>query len=770
MRAVLTPWALLLVLGIAFAPNALAQESDDAPASRQTVGAVEEIVVRARRRDEFLEDTPVAVTALSPRTLSEHVVVQLDDVQDLVPNAVFRLGPAGSQNIRIRGVGTGNRSLAFDPGVGIYVDGVFLPRAIGTIIDIIDVEQIEVLRGPQGTLFGKNTVGGAVNVTTIKPTDVLEGSVLVRPGNLGTIDTRLMMNVPIVEDTLAARFAFASTNRDGYVYNRFRDDGLSDRHSIAFLGSLRYRPVDDLTIDVTGTWAHQRSRSLGGQCVFVREVGTAALAPPGFYPNCRESQPFDVEADTLQIANDETYGVWGIANWDVGDAGPLENLNVRSLTSWREQRPRYRFDLDNTKFFVAQISTAGGSIADGEPGFQRQVSQELQANGQALDGRLSYVGGFFAFWEDGNQNESVFALPDTLNQLTQSNISIDNFTWALFGQATADLTDWMSLTGGIRYTEDTKRLDFEQGDPRADFPASTQSGGRTFPAWTPMGSLALTAPEDWIYEAQLDHLMGYFTYSRGFKGGGFNAVSGSETAEGVDFSFEPETLDNFELGLKTIAADGRLTLNLAFFLGKYDDIQETSFRDIGDDSGNLQRLTLNAAEATIQGIEAEVQLLPAEGWQVSGNIGYLDARYDSFPDGFSDLDGQPIDRSGQRLRGVPELQSFLAVQYSFALDDLGPEWLEGWLTPRVEWTYQGSILMLGPEVPAATQRGVNLLNARLSYDFAGDRAQVALWAKNLTDQAYFDSALPLVSTFGTFSRYYEPPRTFGAEISYRFGS
>ena len=174
--------------------------------SRRATTRVEEIVVSARKRDEFLEDTPVSVTALGADTLREVGVTQLSDIQDLVPNLQFRSGRNGiTAGVQIRGIGTASPELAFDPGVGIYVDGVYLPRAFGQIVDVIDVEQIEVLRGPQGTLFGKNTVGGAINLTTVKPQPVPEAFVLARPSNFGRIFTEAMVNLPVVEDLLFSR-------------------------------------------------------------------------------------------------------------------------------------------------------------------------------------------------------------------------------------------------------------------------------------------------------------------------------------------------------------------------------------------------------------------------------------------------------------------------------------------------------------------------------------------------------------------------------------
>ncbi len=752
--------------------------------SRRQVKTVEEIVVQARRREEFLEDTPVSVTALSQTTLRESGVQRLDQIQSLVPNLAFQSDNTGAATqIRIRGVGTSTPDIGFDPGVGVYVDGVFLPRAFGTLVDIVDVEQIEVLRGPQGTLFGKNTVGGAINITTVKPRDELEGFVMVRPGNFERVDTRFTINTPIgsgwLGERLFTRFSFATTNTPGYSFNSTRNEPLNGRNSIAVLGSFRFLPRDDVTIDLSGTWSRDSNNGIAQQCVPVRtDAPLVALSPPGFFQDCAETEPFETHANVSMLTDLESYGTWMTAAWDVGEVPVFGDISVKSLTSWREQKPRIRFDVDQTRFDVVQLSSAGGSILDGTPGFQRQIMQEGQLNGSALDGDLDYVAGAFGFWEKGFDDRASYVLPPgeggvPLDRLTNAPINISNWTWALYGQATYDLLEWMSLTGGLRYTQDKKGLTFMQFDPRTGEEFADEAGSKIFDAWTPMASLALTTPEDLIDETPLDHLMGYFTYSAGFKGGGFNGVATGQGGggQGPAFSFDPETLDNFEIGFKMIAFDQRATLNTSFFWGNYDDIQVTQIRDAGLDANGvpaIARVTDNAAEATTKGFEIELHARPIDGLLFTGNVGYTDAVYDEFPDALSDYTGEPIDRSGDRFLFVPKLQTFVALQYSMAVPGLEGSPMQGWFTPRVEWAYQSSVQWLGPEVPQATQPGYNLLNARFSYDFWDDRAQVALWAKNLLDVAYFSNATAIVSTFGITTRGFSPPRTYGGELSYHF--
>jgi len=773
---------------------ASAQEETAEGVSRRKATTVEEIVVTARKREELLEDTPLSITALTSAQLDDAGVTRLDDIETLVPNLNFQMSSDdAAANIRIRGIGTPQAvAIAFDPGVGVYVDGVFLPRTIGTLLDVVDIAQVEVLRGPQGTLFGKNTVGGAINITTVRPHRDLEGSLLIRPGNRDQLFTRAVLNAPLgvpwLGERLFTRVAFSSTNDRGYVLNRYQGEHQywNDRASLAFLGSLRFQPVDELTFDVAGTWTRDHSHGKGGRCVFVRQtaLGTAAgdlrLA-------CEENRNFDIDVNVAQISDVESYGTWGTGTWEVGELGWFEGVTLKSISAWREQIPRFRLDADMTSLpAVKRASFGGDDPSDGEERSQRQVSPALQAHARSWQDRIEMVGGAFAQWETGSDATALQLLADSANSITLNERFISNWTWALYGQATVNPLEWLSLTAGVRFTEEKKGLrarTTNPADPDAA-PLLDLSRKKKFNAWTPMASISLSAPEWLLDRLPIEHLMSYFTYSRGFRGGGFNGVI-NPTARALD-QFDPEYLDSFEIGAKGIALDERLTLNVAFFLGKYDDIQVLSQsqldRDVnGDGIPDIEQTTLNAAKATIRGAEIELVALPLRGLQINGSIGLLESEYDDFGKGCipgddennaalecppSDLDGMLIDRTGESFTNTPKFTSNVTLQYSLPLPIDGV-W-GGFVTPRLDWYYQSRVHFLGPEVAAANQPGYNLLDARLSYDFFDERAQVALWAKNLTDEVYLGHVTPLTTSFGIAQRFFQSPRTFGGEVSYRF--
>lgn len=772
--------ALVAVVAVAVAQPLPAQQSGR---------AIEEIVVTARRRDELLIDTPVSVTALNATELRDAGVTRLDNIRDLVPNLQFSVGRENQEGyIRLRGVGTASGEMVFDPGVAVYVDGVFLPRMIGQLVDVIDVGQVEVLRGPQGTLFGKNSVGGAINITTIKPHEEVEGQLLVSAGNFDTVRTRASLNVPLVEDRLLSRFAFATNTTQGFARNELLDLGVSDQASMTFLGSLRWLVNDDITVDLSGTWGRDHGHGRGGQCRIINDNGLGIALVPGFREACESSRPFRFRGDVASLSDTASWGTWGTVTWDALQ-GPVD-LEVKSITSWREQKPRHRSESDNTEFPVLSLDFSGD---DGNGSWsQRQISEELQTNLSTWEDRLSLVSGVFAFWERGNAPTTVKALTGVLNVETQSTTTIDNWSWAIYSHAVLDPVEWLSLTAGIRYTQDKKGATFFLVDRGAGTPpGDLATGSEVFDAVTPTASIGLKPTDSILDTLHLDRGLFYFTYSQGFRGGGFNSLINVQGVQGTELpGFRPETLDNFEIGLKTLAFDGRVGFNLAAFYGKYDDIQVFSTRATGDlddplGSITIQTLTQNAAKATVQGLEAEFSVNPIDPLRVHGSIGVLDTEYDDFgkncdpsePIGrqncaISDVAIQPveeqfIDRSGQSFNLSPDLTTHVAVSYEIPLDNAPYDFLRGRVTPRLDWNYQSRMHVLGPEAPDAWQRGFHLLHLRLSYDLYDERAQIALWARNLTDENWFDRA-ETYPILGFLARYYQPPRTFGGEISYRF--
>jgi iron complex outermembrane receptor protein len=516
--------------------------------------------------------------------------------------------------------------------------------------------------------------------------------------------------------------------------------------------------------------------------VFVNEDAPLKNVVPGFVESCKRSEPFSIATNVHGISDVQSMGVWGGLDWDLGQVGPVD-LSLRTLGSWRQQLPRINEDLDSTPQEVIKISSIGDPPFNGFPGFQQQWSYEFQVNGSTWQDRINLVSGVFAFWENGRFEPTILAGPQaTPLDVNLSRTSIDNWTWALFAQGTADIWDWLSVTGGLRFTQDKKGLSVFNRDPRFPLnPAELQGDeSKVYDRWTPMGSIVLRPPQPWLDSTPIERGMFYFTYAKGFKGGGFNGVLGAGTDELT--TFLPEKLDNFEIGFKTTSFDDRLTLNLALFYGIYNDVQVITIQSFEDPTNpavgsRTERVTQNA-DGTIQGIEVEAHAMPIDNLEMIGSFGYVDATYDDFENASDELafclQATPIeqcqrDRSGESFDRVPRMQASVAVQYSYAVDLDGPDWLDGYFVPRVDWSYRSDYHLLSRQIEAAIQHGYHLLGARFAYEFLDDRrAYVALWAKNLTDESYFTEATPITGTFGSTTRYFQWPRTFGLEASYRF--
>lgn len=759
---------------------------------------VEEIVISARRRSELLEETPISVTVLSDAALQATGTTQINELQNLVPNlSIFRTGSGQTVSIVTRGVGN-FPFVYYDQGTPLYVDGVVLSRNAGSVLDIVDISQIEVLRGPQGTLFGKNSVGGAVSITTVKPQPEMQGYASIRAGGLGTFDSRAMINVPVIEDQLFVRVNFASFARNGYYTNTITGEKLSDRNSQNVLVAGRWLPIPDLTIDLTGSYSVSHTQGLGPECVVIEPAFTDATTTPygdgegsigvtgeQYRERCMRSKRYEGESDVARMNSVQSYGIWSIADYQIGDLGLIEDVGVKFTGAWRQQVVGNRDDLDGTLQPAATISTAGGGGEfDGTPNWQNQLQSEVQVSGTAWDDRINFVGGAFLFWERARTNNGFRFFEDTDSSvalfvrqlaLSQNFVSIDNNDWALFGQATADFTEWLSLTAGIRYTEETKRLERLLlqpatvpgfGDPTAvDFSGELKSD-----AWTPMASLALTLPQEWAGGLPLDHLMGYFTFARGFRGGGFNGGARTERPEALD-PFQPEFGNSFEIGGKTILFEGRLLFNVSAYLLDREDQQVPQIFSFTDPFLGIPRtdvLTRNAAESTSKGVEVELLAQPIENMRVDATMGYLNGVFGDFPGGQNARTGAPLDRSGQEYTFVPRWQTHLGVQYSIELPEMGASWLNGWVTPRVDWSFQSETQYWVPELPELLEPNRNLVNMRITYDFNDNQSQFAFWGTNMTDHEYYQESVAIPRTTGVITRYWALGRVMGVEFSHTF--
>ena len=750
---------LLGLLGVApLVPSssALAQgsSSDSSPTIRATPG-IEEMVITARRRNENLQETPVSVTAFRVTDLIDRTATRIDDISNAVPNLKFDGASGSSHNSRIyiRGVGQDDPINTSDPGVGIYVDGVYLARAQGSLLSLSDVDRVEALRGPQGTLYGKNTIGGAINVITTKPGPDFEGLGTVRLGNFRTFDSRLMLNVPLLEDLAFARLSIATETSDGYTSNQLFGDNRNDNKLLAGRAAVRLLPTEDLDILLSFDRSIEDEKLPLGECRF-SGGGLSALAPlagidfAGACSDTRISSTFKGTSDVPSKNELDTYGANGTVIWERDD------YTLKSISAWRRVKTDARFDIDATgvRFFQQ----------DQFPGEHDQLSQEFQLSGMAWDDRLQFVSGLYYFRETADSGALTLALPDSLpvlaaigsplfdavsvlNNVTVTNIA--NLSYAAYGQAAYDVTPWLSLTAGIRRTEERKELDHRSVETFSGRPIVDAKLSERFDAWTPSANVRLQLSDD---------VNAYAGWSRGFKSGGFNGRAGTDV--GQLEPFDPEFVDSFEAGIKSSWFDNHLVVNAAYFYNDYDDIQLTVF-SVSSNGGFASNIR-NAAEADVQGVELEFRARPFEGLELSGSLGLIDADYDDF---VADLDGDGIveNNSGLDFKHTPPYQYNIAAAYSHLVANLGV------VTARADWFQQGRVFYNTTNSQSIKQSKFGLLDLRVSLELDNGHTDIAFWGKNFLNREYLSGAIPF-DALGFDSAYYAQPRTYGVEITRRF--
>jgi len=828
-----------------------------APVIAQAEAGLEEIVVTARRREESLQDTPVSLTAFTGDMLEQQQINSLDDVAPATPNMIFDTGTIFSGNsataaVYLRGIGQIDYALYTDPGVGIYLDGVYMATAIGSVLDLVDVERVEVLRGPQGTLFGRNTIGGAISLTSKLPDDTLHGDLRVTAGAYDRVDVRGSVNVPI-SDTVYGSLSAATFNRKGYVDapNALSGDHLGDVNRDAFRGALRFVPNDRFEANFSADYHRARENGVPHVLVNVYDGPVLALigsladpASPTFLPppaplpppngvelhNILATVPFGINGgiagmpgvapnplfggptlgleDTVDVQHGDLvnysdldlssdYDVWGVAGTLEYDFGMFA---AKSITSYREMEAHGAFDNDAQPFVTAQV------INDFDTD---QFSQELQFTGKAVNDRLNWLLGLYYFDQNGYNPEQV---EFTGFELVSSG-EVENMSAAGFGQATFDVTEQLSITAGVRYTYEQKK--FIVSDECFDLPGGPQTnldgtvitcgrvqsiidqkylnagflgfinapvfpapGGRLccLPISDPNGNIVGLLPgltqdldllprgtttrsfNDWTPQASIQYrwtedLMTYFSYSEGFKSGGFSGrVFPPRT--GVP-TFDPETATVYELGLKWTGFDNRVRFSAAGFHTDYDDLQ-IQVTDVAP-------VTRNAGSAEIDGFELEVTAAPTPRWLIQGGVGYLDARYTKLDTDQNLITDLILLTEDSKLANAPDWSTTLGVQYTFDVPRFG-----GKIVPRLDWSYRSEIYNDALNFPELRQPGYHLLDLAMTYYSKDGDWEVSVFGKNVTDERYITAGFANILLGGWAAATVGRPAEWGASFAYHF--
>ncbi|WP_199775621.1 TonB-dependent receptor [Microbulbifer pacificus] len=721
--------------------------------AQESAGAMEEIVVSARRRDESLQEVPQAVSAMNSEELLKAGVTNLGDLQAQAPGLTVYAARATTSTVTayIRGIGQSDPLWGVEPGVGIYVDDVYMARPQGAMLEMLDVERVEVLRGPQGTLYGRNTIGGAIKYVSRPIGEETEISLSTALGSYNQRDFKAAISTPLGENVYA-RVAVGSFERDGFGENRFTGAEVSDKQLYAGRAAIEWRPNDSWSVNLAHDVVYDRSAVRGAR----------RLVPNVFEPFFSGAAPLPVSDDRYDVDN----GFQNQAN-DTDNSGTAVtvawegqgNWGFKSITAYREGRYNQAIDFDATPHPIADVD--GIQVDD-------QLSQEFQwqYSGEKLDGV------FGLYWMDATAGGNVrnrFGLPTALVAPGLETIigpvmaiygysggEVQTDALALFGDLNYSLTDNTALSLGARFNREEKRaIVLNQGFVDENF--TTPSGQVTADfdeseSWT-----------DFSPRVGIDHQLNqttmlYASYSEGFKSGGYNIRANTVQVPESQSPYKPERVASYEVGFKSDLSP-TVRLNAALFYSDYEDIQLSIFTGVdttGD--GNPDSFFgdfTNAGAGVIQGLELEYLWAPSDFFTLSGNATWLDAEYKEYISSGVDVANE------QEFTNTPELAYSLNGNFNFPLADLGE------LNARLSYSYRDDVYPTTDLSDLVFQEGYGLWNATVVFTPPSGSWRLALEGKNLADEEYRTTGYDLRgSGFPIVTGFYGDPRTLALRLNF----
>ena len=697
--------------------------------------AIEEIIVTARKKEESIQDVPMAVTAITDQ-LRESSVRRIEDIQAFAPNLYINRTPgiASGAAITIRGVASLESDKSYEPSIGVVMDGMFLGTSSGVLLDNFDIERIEVLRGPQGTLFGKNTTGGILNIirTPVSLNEV-GADLSVTIGDFGRQDLKAVIQIPIIEDTLGLKVFAASIEHDGHVYNTFRNKsaGGDDKKNYGF--TALWEPNENFSLKFHHEIMEDKSEQ--GAYVNRNQVGELActITQIGFDPRngCEydaNDGPDTVESDGANFSDNEYESTIITANYDT------ENFLYTYIYSLRDMDEQNMQDFDGSPARLLRMNF----FNDWE-----QTSHEFRITSQFSE-KFQFIAGIYDWEADFAQRWNVYDLFYQLSRLgvppwPSGRIGVEGYddvvTWeddvagnngqtqitesiAVFASVDWFVTDQWTITAGFRWTEEEK--DFVGG---ASAPGYYPLRGEPWPGvFNPKGFKAKwdeTTPKLGVRYQPSDDLMYYANYSEGFKSGGFFARQANYD---IYPGYEPEYVKNYEFGWKSTLQDGRMIFNGAIFKSEYDDKQESILIPVN--LANVATVVRNAASMEMMGFELELMYQITQAWDLMVNYGYLEAEYKDY---LADLNGDNVitDNSGLIPRNTPENTFGITTSYTTQIGD-------GELKGRVSYRFRDEMNTDSSNNPLGDLDSIENVNATISYSL--ENYSVSVWGRNLTDE------------------------------------
>jgi iron complex outermembrane receptor protein len=760
--------------------------------------AIEELVVTARRREETAQDVPIPITAVTGQELEDRVAFSMRDLERITPNLSLRnsVVAKNSANIFLRGIGQVNWGPAQDPKVGTYVNGVYMGRPQGGLFDLLDIQRVEVLRGPQGTLFGRNTTAGLIHVITREPNHEFDAMARIGGGNDGQLVAAGMINGALT-DRFAVRAAVQHRESDGYIKNAYDGTLWNDENRSSARVTALWTPADNF--EAVASFDYQKIDELPslGTCRFVGpENGATAGGLEGiawFFgtyddvrDNCRaQTRYVGYEDDPDNNSTIDSGGLSLTLRWETGIG---EFTSVSSVREMDENNGSWGFLSDSTAGNVLEIQQPAGTTNEFS-----QWSQEFRLAGTAFDDNLDWVAGIYAFSEDARQHFGVplfrnMVAPDcadvpqfcidiggglTLGMIAlgvqygaSNNLNYDatNESQAVFAEGTYRFNDRLSLTAGIRYTEDDRALSLTQTllDNSPDLGLRCPDGSipvadkcsRTAPTQDE------TTPRLILSYKVNDDVMIYGGWSKGYSSGGLNQTPRLE-------AYLPETSENWEFGFKSDLLDNRLRLNMTTFYNTYKNQQQSVGRII--DNQPVVAI-LNAQEATLYGVEADLVYAPGRGWTFTGTYGYVHGEYDEF--NVRDVEFGPPPQLVETvvLRDISDTDVIRGSPYTYSLSVAKQMFFDSGdsVVAHLGWAYRGRQFFNLDSHPSSRQAKYGLADARITWAWRNGKTAMSFWSNNLLDREYTYSKGG--DDNAVFSReYWNQPVRYGLELVHSLG-
>ena len=679
----------LLVTG-AMAPLSVAAAQTPDATNNQPTATSSDVIVTAQRREERLKDVPIAIKSVTGKQLAVAGITSSTDLGLVTPGLYFAVQGAFAQPT-IRGIGTTVTGGGNDANVSLYIDGVYQPSQTGNLFDLNDVQRIDVLKGPQGTLFGRNATGGAILITTLNPSFNPSADLYASYGSFNELKLGAYLTGGITND-LAGDLSVQYKHDDGYVKNVNTGDEIANARTISIRTKLLFQPTNNLSFVLSANYSDVQDNSpfavkpLNGVVQFANLVTIP-------------TNPYDVSLTTDPQIRTESFGGSLQAKYDM-DAGTLT-----STTSIERVRPFLSVDIDNISRFV------DGAIL---PSLEVTATQELNFASKQM-GRFSWVGGFYYYYDDSDAKGDLITFPGFNYPLSEGDLKTN--AEAVYAEGNYDLTDRIRLIAGVRYSNENKDdISFTPGVPGAQ---------HTWGAWTPRASIRFKIDE-------FSDL--YATYSRGFKSGTFYQASGQAPTP-----VAPESVDAYEVGYKL--ARGRFSFDTSAYYYSYSNIQVQIQENINH---QLTTITQNAATATIYGLDADLQGRLSENWTIDAGAAYTHARYDQYPNAIvyipdlqtiggvtyklGNVINPALNGNGKNMIRTPEFTGFLTATYTHPLP-VGSVEVDGTASYNSGFFWDpGNTVKQNP---------YTIVNAAISWISPDDKWKLTLWGKNLAEEKYY---------------------------------